>query len=329
MISNLSNLMKKLICYAALLASAFFASRGFAAETTNTASASVVVPPPVPGYPVGWCIRARPEVFVQAKALGYEYVELALQDVYGLPDADFSKLAAVLQEQGLPARSGYNPIPKELKLVGPNVDATKLDAHVSHLLERAATLKLPYIVLSSSPSWTVPVGFDHDKAFAQLADFSGRFADSAAKAGITVLIEPMHGPDVNMITNMAEALKLVETVNRPNFQMMVDYSFLTIQKDDMKELLAVGKHLRNVHISNPAANRTYAMNDSESDYATFFKMLKQIGYRGGLSVHGGPVTTVSNDAPKAIAFLRTKAAALASGASASAPTDDLAKSERK
>jgi sugar phosphate isomerase/epimerase len=91
---------------------------------------------------------------------------------------------------------------------------------------------------------------------------------------------------------------------------MVDYSFLTIQKDAPKNLVAAGKHLRNVHISNPAANRTYAMADDESDYAAFFRVLKQIGYRGGLSVHGGPKTSFTNDAPRTITFLRGKAAEL-------------------
>src|SRR5579862_9431331 len=135
--------MKKILYLAAFAITISIGSQRLSAQATN-GSAAVVMPPPVPGYPIGWCIRARPEVFAQAKAEGYEYVELALQDVYSPSDADFSKLAAALREQGLPARTGYNPIPKEMKLVGPDVDAAKLDAHVSRLLTRADVLKLQY-----------------------------------------------------------------------------------------------------------------------------------------------------------------------------------------
>jgi len=280
---------------------------GAQAETPNPASS---LPPPVDGLPVGWCIRAKPEVFADAKAAGFEYVELALQDVLPLTDENFAKLKATLEQLNLPARSGYNPVPKEIKLVGPDVDEAKQSAHVDHLLARAAELKLKFIVLNSAASWRVPEGFDHEKAFGQLADFSRRFAEAADKKGIVLLIEPMRGTDANMITNIAEALKLVETVGRPNFQMMVDYSFLTIQQDDPRNLLTVGDHLRNVHISNPAANRSYPMNDGESDYAAFFRVLKQIHYRGGLSVHGG-TQSFTNDAPRAITFLRGKARELA------------------
>jgi D-psicose/D-tagatose/L-ribulose 3-epimerase len=102
----------------------------------------------------------------------------------------------------------------------------------------------------------------------------------------------------------------VKAVNRADLQMMVDYSFLTIQKDDLNALLAAGDHLKNVHISNPAANRTYPMSDDQSDYASFFGMLKRIGYRGGISVHAG-TQSFATDAPRAITFLREKARDLA------------------
>lgn len=283
-------------------------SNGFAADSNNTAAAAL--PPPVAGYPIGWCIRAKAPAFADAKGAGFEYVELALQDVLPLSDDDFNQLAAELQKLNLRALSGYNPIPKELKLVGADVDAVKLEDHLNRLLTRAAALKLTYDVLNSAASWRVPDDFPRDKAFAQLTDFSRHFAESADQRGLTVLLEPMRGTDSNMITNVAEAVKLVEAVNRLNFQMMVDYSFLTIQHDDPKNLLAAGKHLKHVHLSNPAANRTYPMSDGESDYAAFFAALKQIGYRGGLSVHGG-TQAFSNDAPRAITFLRGKAKQLA------------------
>jgi hypothetical protein len=86
---------------------------------------------------------------------------------------------------------------------------------------------------------------------------------------------------------------------------MVDYAFLIIQRDDLAALLTNPGALRYVHLSNPANKRTYPMSDAESDYAGFFRVLKQIKYRGGLSVHGGS-NDIPNDAPRAIAFLRAR-----------------------
>ena len=116
-----------------LVVALLFSAGASAADVTNI----FVLPPAVPGIPIGWCIRAQTNVFVDAKNAGYEYVELALQDVYNLSDADFENLLAALEAQGIPARTGYNPLPKNLMLVGTNVDREKLDAHVQHLLSRA------------------------------------------------------------------------------------------------------------------------------------------------------------------------------------------------
>src|SRR5690349_21470607 len=91
-----------------LLAASLTAFNSFADGATNS------VPPPVPGIPIGWCIRAKAPVFADAKWAGFEYVELALQDVLPLTDDDFAKLNAELQKLNLRALSGYNPIPKEL-----------------------------------------------------------------------------------------------------------------------------------------------------------------------------------------------------------------------
>jgi sugar phosphate isomerase/epimerase len=268
------------------------------------------VPPPVEGYPIGWCIRAKPEAFAQAKSVGYEFVELALQDVINLSDADFETLKAQLESTGLPAMVGYNSIPRDLKLVGPEVDRAKQDEHLKRLLTRAAALKLRYLVLNAGGSWRIPDGFSSEQSFTELTEFSRRYATEAAKHNITVLVQPVRSTDSNQITTIAEAIKLVDAVNHPNFAMLVDYSFLVIQKDDFTALLKSPKALRHVWISNPANNRTYAMSDDESDYKSFFAVLKQINYRGGLSVHGGS-QDIPNDGPKAIAFLRGKARELA------------------
>jgi sugar phosphate isomerase/epimerase len=75
-----------------------------------------------------------------------------------------------------------------------------------------------------------------------------------------------------------------------------------------------------VHIANPDKNpRVYPFDAAESDYASFFAVLKSIGYRGGLSVHAGSPDPLA-EAPKAIAFLREQALSL--GASNQRPRRD-------
>lgn len=273
-------------------------------------AASQPLPPPVPGFPIGWCLRAKPETFADARSAGFEYVELALQDILGLTEQDFQQLAGVGRAVAPKMLSGYNPIPNDLKLVGPEADKARQDAHLDLLLRRAAALELQFVIFNSGAAWRVPDGVSAETAFADLVAFSRRFAEAAAGHKIMVLLEPLRSTDSNMITTVADALRLIKAVNHPNFELMVDYSFLRIQKEDMNVLRETGGHLRHVHIANPSNPRTYPMDPQESDYASFFRLLKAIGYRGGLSVHAG-TSAFATDAPRAITFLRTQARELA------------------
>jgi D-psicose/D-tagatose/L-ribulose 3-epimerase len=269
------------------------------------------VPPPVPGYPVGWCIRANAAAFADAKAAGFEYVDLAMQDVLGLSDQDFGALRGQMNDLGLDAFAGYNAVPADLRLVGPDANERLQSEHMARVLERAKALGLEHVILNSGASWRVPEGLDREKAFADLVAFGQRFAGEARRAGIGVLVGPLRSTDSNMITMISEAIRLVETVNRPNVALMVDYSFLRIQKDDIALLLDARSILRHVHIANPEGGRTYPMDAGESEYASFFGVLKEIGYKGRMSVHAR-TNAFSTDAPRAITFLRTNARQLAS-----------------
>jgi sugar phosphate isomerase/epimerase len=266
---------------------------------------SPAIPPPVPGYPVGWCIRVQGSAPEDAKALGYEYIELALQDVLDLPEDEFARTVERLKTLGVPATTGYNLVPDDLKLVGPTVDRARQDARIKVGFERAARLGLKAIVFNSGPARRAPEDFPRARAMEQLVDFTRRAAAEGARHGIAFLVEPLRSTDTNMLTTVAEALELVRAARRPNVQLLVDYSFLTIQKEDPRVLLAAKGHLHHLHIANPEG-RGYPMKLEEAPYAELFAVLGQIGYRGGFSVHARS-DLVGADAPRAISLLRTLA----------------------
>jgi sugar phosphate isomerase/epimerase len=267
---------------------------------------SEAIPPPVPGFPIGWCIRAQGSAPDDAKAAGFEYVELAMQDVLSLSDEDFDKAAARFAALGVPAVVGYNIVPAELMLVGPDADKGKQDAHLKKALARAKRLGLKMVVLNNGPARKVPEGFDRDKAWKQLVDFGRRFAAEAKKNDLTVLVQPLRPEETNLVTNVPDALKLVSAVGRPNFQLLVDYSFMAMQNESPAVLEKAKGHLRHVWMSNPNG-RVYPMSADEADYPAFFAALKKIGYRGGISIHARTDNFFA-DAPPAMAFLRKMAA---------------------
>jgi sugar phosphate isomerase/epimerase len=273
---------------------------------------SAPIPPPVPGYPVGWCIRANGSAPEDADAAGFEYVELALQDVNDLSDGDFDKLAARLQAlaaAGLPAVAGYNFFPNELKLIGPEADRAKQDAHLAKGLPRLARLGLKYVVFNSGPARKAPDDLPPAQGRKQLVEFSRRFAREAGKHKLTVLLQPLRSTDTNQVTTIAEAVEVVRAVGQPNFKLLTDWSFMHIQKDDAAELAKARGRLAHVWLAKPGP-RTYPITEDAAEYDALFAALSKLRYRGGLSVHARTDNFFA-DAPEALRFLRTRAAELA------------------
>ena len=277
-------------------------------EVKDLAILSQQIPPPVPGLPVGWCIRAKGSAPDDAKAAGFEYVELALQDVLELPDAEFDRSIERFAALGIPAATGYNFLPDDLKVIGPDADRAREDAYLARALPRVAKLGIKTLIFNGGASRRAPDGLPRDKAWKDLVGFSRRLARAAAQRGITVLVLPLRSSDTNQVTKVGEALDLIKAVAAPNFALAVDYSFITIEKEDPSVLHKAGKQLRHVWISNPDG-RGYPLAAAQADYAAFFSVLKQMHYRGGVSVHARTDNFFA-DAPQALRFLRQSLAAL-------------------
>lgn len=263
------------------------------------------LPPPVRGFPIGRCVQVlgvtTPE---EAKTVGFEYIEVALQALLPLSDEEFAGTAARLKAVGLPAISGYGYLPADLKLVGPDVDEAQIEMQLRRSLARAQQLGVKMVVHGNSltKGRSFPAGFPRETAWKQLVAFGQRAAQEAERRGITVLIEPMPATSTNLVNTVAEGLALVEAVNQPNFQMLVDYTNTLGGKEDLAVVTRAARHIRQIEIQNPNG-RVYPRVAGESDYAAFFHALKAGGYRGGFSLHGKP-ENVFVDGPRAITLLR-------------------------
>jgi sugar phosphate isomerase/epimerase len=189
------------------------------------------------------------------------------------------------------------------------VDRAKVDAHLGKGLPRLARLGLKYVVFNSGPARKAPDDLPPAQARKQLVEFSRRFAREARKHKLTVLLEPLRSTDTNQVTKVAEAVEVVRAVGQPNFQVLADWSFMHIQKDDASELAKARGRLATSGWPSPAPAPTRSAR-TPPEYDALFAALAKMRYRGGLSVHARTDNFFA-DAPEALRFLRERAAGLA------------------
>ena len=269
------------------------------------AAETPVVAPPVPGFPIGRCVLVlnitSPE---DAKTAGFEYLEINLPDLLPLSDAEFARVVTRLRGIGIPLLSGYGFMPADLPIVGPAVDAARVDAALRRGLDRAQQLGLSLVVHGNviAGSRRAPEGFPVAEARKQFAEFCRRAAREAEARGLTVLVQPMGPKSTNVINTVADGLALVEEVNRPELQLLVDFSSMVEGKEDFAILRRAAPHIRQIEIQNPNG-RIYPQRADEADYVPFLRALKAGGYRGGFSIHGKPGDFFTT-APRALTLLR-------------------------
>lgn len=249
---------------------------------------------------VGYCTGIAN--LAAAKAAGFDYVELGTSAIANLADAEYEKAVAVHKEVGLPTPVANTFVPGTIRLTGPDINRDEQMAYVKKALTRMSRLGNRIIVFGSGGARRVPDGFPQDKAFEQLVDFGRRAAEEAKAFNITIAVEPLRQQETNIINSAGEGLKLVQAINHPNFQLMIDFYHLAIEKEDPSIVIRAKDHLRHLHMANPQG-RVFPLKWEEFEYAPFFAALKQIGYSARISVEAG-TKDLPNEGPQAIALLR-------------------------
>jgi D-psicose/D-tagatose/L-ribulose 3-epimerase len=249
---------------------------------------------------VGYC---GPLKSVEAvRAAGFDYQELGTTEIATLSEDDFDKAARDIQRAGVKVPVTNLFLPATLKVTGPEVDRAKQMAYVKKAFGRLSRLGTEIVVFGSGGARRAPDGVAKEDAFRQLVEFGGRIAPEARQHGITIAVEPLRREETNIINSAAEGLALVEAVNDPNFQLMVDFYHLASEHEDPEIIVRAKDHIRHLHMANPRG-RVFPLAWDEYDYAPFFANLRKIGYVKRISVEAS-AKDFSVEAPRAIALLR-------------------------
>jgi sugar phosphate isomerase/epimerase len=248
---------------------------------------------------IGWCTSD----LSRAKEAGFDYVECGVRNIVKLSDGEFARLQEERRRLGLTTPVGNVFLPPDLKIVGATVDRAAEMAYVHKAMHRCRQLGVEVLVFGSAKSRVVPEGFPRETAFDQLCDFSRRVSAVAADHDILVVLEPVGRPECNIIVDSREAARLVAAVARPNFQLMIDLYHWHNEREPPSSLLEVGPHIKHLHVANPLRRR-FPQEGDGYDYRPFFRLLREGGYRGRVSIEAKAPEDFAFEGPRSIAFLR-------------------------
>lgn len=168
----------------------------------------------------------------------------------------------------------------------------------------AKKLEIPQIILMSGDE--IP-GKTHDEQYASLLEGTKRAGDLAAKANLTLIVEPLNAK-VNhkgfFLTNCVEGLKLMKDVDNPHVKLLFDIYHEQVQMGNVTQTLTQAvPHVAVFHIAdNPGRNDP---GTGEMNYTNIYKAIQKTGYSGYICMEYLPLAEPVASLKKAVDHMRS------------------------
>jgi D-psicose/D-tagatose/L-ribulose 3-epimerase len=260
-------------------------------------------PSPAPRIRLGACSPTRE--FDVLDSLGFDYIEPGAAEIADMTPDQFASFKAKVSASRIRCEAFNSLIRrKDLVVVGPTVDLSPVLEYLDGALDRCKQLGATCIVWGSAGSRNVPPDFSAEKAWDQIAVFLSKAGPIAAKYGLSLSIEPLNRRESNILSTGHEAWRMVQQVNHPNVQFMIDYYHLTLENESRDIFEIARGHITHLHFSLPVAHRRVwpSVGENDPNAKPFFEELRKVGWSGGLSIEGSG--SPEKDGASALSFLR-------------------------
>jgi hydroxypyruvate isomerase len=174
---------------------------------------------------------------------------------------------------------------------------------VKQAITFAQKLEIPQIILMSGNE--IP-GKTHEEQYASLLEGAKRAGDLAAKANLTMIVEPLNSK-VNhkgfFLTTCVEGLKLIKQVDNPHVKLLFDVYHEQVQNGNVIRTLTEAAPLVAVfHVAdNPGRNDP---GTGEMAWPNIYKAIRKTGYSGYVTMEYLPLGDQRASLTKAVKDMR-------------------------
>ena len=200
-------------------------------------------------------------------------------------DAEFAKHLEKLKSSPLPVLACNGFIrPAHLRAVGKEANHDEIMTWSETAFRRLQQAGGKFIVFGSSGARAIKDQWPREKADEQFVALLKRMGAAARPHGVTVVVEQLQESECNYINRIGEAARLIRMANHPHVRLLADLFHMSRMGDtpqDLKEAMDVVAHIEIAENQD----RTYPGIQGD-DFRPFFRVLRDAGYQGAVSIEG-------------------------------------------
>jgi sugar phosphate isomerase/epimerase len=224
-----------------------------------------------------------------AKSVGYDGVEIApftiadyVTDISAATREDIRKRA---EAAGLDI-IGLHWLfvgPKGVHLTSPDDDVRAFTAqYLRDLTHCCADMGGKVMILGSPVQRNIGRDVTYNQAFGYARGIVEAVADTLAERGVTLCLEQLTHQETNFLQTPEETVELIEAIDHPNVQLILDTKAMSFLKQDRPETIRkFAKHLRHYHAND---QNLEGPGFGAVDFVPIFEALRDVAFEGFVSV---------------------------------------------
>ncbi|MGL4401811.1 MAG: sugar phosphate isomerase/epimerase family protein [Luteolibacter sp.] len=226
----------------------------------------------------------------QAAALKSDGAEFLTESVSNFlvpdkSDEEFGKNLAKLATSPLPVLACNSFIrPANLRCTGPEANHDLICQWAETTFRRLKQAGGKFIVFGSSSSRQLPDGWPRKKADEQFVALLKLLGPQAEAHGVTVTVEQLRSQECNYINHIGEAAALIRAADHPHIRLLADFYHMASMGDTPADLKAAMDVVAHIEIAEKNARTVPGVEGD--DFRPFFRVLRECGYQGAISIEG-------------------------------------------
>lgn len=232
-------------------------------------------------------IAAPLDKAVMLKAAGAEFLTESVGN-FLVPDkdeAEFEKNLAKLAASPLPVLACNGFIrPANLHCVGPDANHDLILTWAETAFRRMKKANGKFIVFGSAGARKIPDGWPKEKADEQFVALLKKLGPLAEAQNIIVTVEQLRAEECNYINHLGEGAALIRATGHPNIRMLADLYHMASGGDTPADLKAAMDVVVHIEIAEKEGRTVPGV--SGDDFRPYFRVLRETGYKGAVSIEG-------------------------------------------
>lgn len=223
------------------------------------------------------------------KEAGYDGLEIApftlAPYVTDIPEATRERIRRCAEAAGLEI-AGIHWVfvgPQGVYLTHPDKAVRTFTAeYLAELVRFCGEIGGKVLVFGSPKQRNVMRDVTYNQAFGYAREVFESALPRCEEYGVTICMEQLTHLETNFCQTVEETVELIDAINHPNFQLLLDTKAMAFQAEDRPTLIRkYAKYLRHYHAND---ENLEGPGFGKVDFGPIFAALREIGYTGYMSV---------------------------------------------